>query len=98
MEIDEQNESWRVSFYLEMEPQDKNKIEDLVEAGHCVVVGDSKWKTIVDFRDEDLEDNENLEAHGFDFKDTCKADRFDFMNLTQHLWYGYWYEHLGEIN
>ena len=70
----------------------------MVEDGQCVVVGDRKCKEIGGFRDEEPEEYEHVGVHGFYFKEPVKADRIEFLRLTQQLFYGYCYEHLRVIN
>ena len=43
-------------------------------------------------RDGDIEKDKHLVIFDFDFKEPGKANRIEFLNLTQPLWAGYLYE------
>ena len=61
----EENERTRGMFYPIVKKQDHNNIEALVEYGHCLVVGNGKWKVISDIRYEDMEEYECIGVRDF---------------------------------
>ena len=75
-----------------------HKISELVKSVHCVVVGCSKWKVIGKIIYGDMEEYKRVGMHGFYFKIPRKVKGIQLLKLTQHLRYGYWHEHLREID
>ena len=62
----------------------------MVKTDNFVVAGVREWYVKGDIRYDYL--------HGFDFKDSGKANRIYSNKLTQNLWAGYGNEQLRKIN
>ena len=62
-------ESWKQKgkeiFYLTIKAKFQNKITGLVHTGHCVVVGERKWKVISEIRYENMEDYDHVGVYVF---------------------------------
>ena len=81
-----------------MKAQYQEKITELVNNGHCVVVGDRKWRVIDEIRYENLKDCSGLGVCGFYFNGPDNIDRIELVKLKQHLRDGDWCEKLMKIN
>ena len=74
----------RGELYIAMKAQAHKKIILLVKDSHFIFVENWNCKVIGDIRDEELEDYKYVVVRVLDFLNPCKANRIEFLKLTQY--------------